>query len=250
MTNYLTRRQRRFFESALSVMTYSSCSVSMILLNKLLMYTFNLPFPNSLLFCQNCAAFLLVSFAKYIGLISFPDFSWTVTRRWLPLTLLFVAMLFTSMKSLHTMSVSAQTILKNLAVIITAYGDVVLYGKKVTVGMYVAFMLMIIGSYLSAYGDQWVTSWGLFWTFANITSTVCYTLYMKRLLKDFGASIGRYGPVFYNNLLSLPFFIIGGWNEFAPLFVGLSKAPWEALVCFIVITSISAMMSFGVFWCM
>lgn len=250
MTSYLTRRQRHFFESALSVMTYSSCSVLMILLNKLLMFTYNLPFPNSLLFCQNCAAFLFVSFAKYVGLISFPDFSWTVVKRWLPLTLLFVTMLFTSMKSLHTMSVSAQTILKNLAVIITAYGDMVLYGKRVTAGMYVAFVLMILGSYLSAYGDRWVSPWGLFWTFANIVSTVCYTLYMKRLIKDFSAKIGRYGPVFYNNLLSLPFFMIGGWNEFVPLFTGLSQASSKALFCFIAITSISAMMSFGVFWCM
>lgn len=236
--------------TAVSVISYSTCSISMIIINKLLIDTYKLHYPNCLLFFQTAGAFVLVVLAKLLRLVDYPAFSMNVVRRWLPLTLLFVAMLYTSMKSLGLMSVSAQTIIKNLAIIATAVGDRLLYGKRVTVGMYASFALMVLGSYLGAKGDPWVTAWGLFWTFMNIGVTVSYTLYMKRLLGDVSKQIGRYGPVFYNNLLSTPFFFFGGVSEITPFLTDLVDASWRAKVCVVIMTLISSCMTFAVFWCM
>lgn len=241
---------RRNAEPAMAVVMYSTCSISMIILNKLLMHSYKLNYPNALLFLQNFGAFAIVTIAKALHMVEFPDFDWRVVRRWLPLTVLFVAMLFTSMKSLHEMAVSTQTIIKNLAIIFTAVGDSYFYGKRVTAGMYAAFSLMVLGSYVTARGDQWVTVWGLFWTFANIIVTVSYSLYMKQLLGDVSKQIGRYGPVFYNNLLSLPFFLVAGFNEFPKLYEGVAAAELKVGICLLIATTVSSMMTFGVFWCM
>ncbi|RNE99537.1 GDP-mannose transporter [Trypanosoma rangeli] len=233
-----------------SILAYSICSMSMIILNKLVMFTYGLNFPMGLLFIQNSGAVLLVSFGKYMRWIHYPDFSMEVTKKWLPLTFLFVAMLWTSMKSLHTMSVSMQTIIKNLAVIFTAFGDSKFFNKHVTPPMYFSFCLMFFGSYLGAKGDQWVTSWGVFWTCANIVSTVSYTLYMKLLLGDVSAQIGRYGPVFYNNLLSLPFILAALITSLPDMLTGLSNAPFDAVFALILMVFAGSVMTFAVFWCM
>lgn len=238
------------YEALLSVALYSACSTCMTLLNKLLMFTYSMPYPNVLLFCQNGAAALLVILAKHCNFITYPDLSMKIVRQWLPLSVLFVAMLITSMKSLEIMSVPAQTVIKNLAIVLTAVGDSIFYEKRITCGMYMSFALMALGSYLSAKGDSWVTWRGILWTFANIICTVLYTLYMKKITTKLTHSIGRYSPVVYNNLLSLPFFIIGGLNDVSLMMARLTEAPWQAYVCLLFMLCISACMTFGVFWCM
>ncbi|RNF18746.1 GDP-mannose transporter [Trypanosoma conorhini] len=237
-------------EVVASVLSYSICSMSMIILNKLVMFTYGLNFPMGLLLIQNSGAVLLVSFGKYMRWLHYPDFSLEITKKWIPLTFLFVAMLWTSMKSLHTMSVSMQTIIKNLAVIFTAFGDSRFFKKRVTPIMYFSFCLMILGSYMGAKGDQWVTAWGVFWTFANIAATVSYTLYMKLLLGDVSAQIGRYGPVFYNNLLSLPFILAASLKSFPDMLSGFSEATFGALFAVVAMVFAGSVMTFTVFWCM
>ncbi|EKG05127.1 GDP-mannose transporter, putative [Trypanosoma cruzi] len=240
----------RAAEVLASVVAYCVCSMSMIILNKLVIFTYGLNFPMGLLFVQNFGAVLLVSVGKCMHWVWYPDFSMEVARKWLPLTILFVAMLWTSMKGLYTMSVSMHTIIKNLAVIFTAIGDSKLYGRRVTGMMYLSFCLMICGSYLGAKGDRWVTAWGMFWTISNIASTVSYTLYMKYLLSDVSKQIGRCGPVFYNNLLSLPFLFMASFSSFPKLLSEVSTASFGAIFALFLMVVAGSLMTFGVFWCM
>ncbi|CAJ1992672.1 LPG2 / GDP-Man transporter [Leishmania donovani] len=241
---------RSVMEAVLAVITYSFCSVSMILVNKLIMNTYDMNFPFGILVLQTGGALVIVALAKAARFIEYPAFSFDVAKKWLPLTLLFVAMLFTSMKSLGTMSVAAQTILKNLAVVLIALGDKFLYGKAQTPMVYFSFALMILGSLLGAKGDKWVTAWGLVWTFLNIVSTVSYTLYMKAVLGSVSNSIGRYGPVFYNNLLSLPFFLIMGVGDIMPFSAAIGDTTTFGKLVLTFSVLVSSVMTFSVFWCM
>lgn len=237
-------------EAALALLVYSSCSISMILLNKLVMNTFQLDFPLGLLFLQNTAALLLVVCAKQLNWIHYPDFDVNVVKKWLPLTCFFVLMLWTSMKSLRTMSVAVQTILKNLAIIFTAVGDWFFFEKQLTPGMFFAFGLMIFGSWLGSTSDPWVSNEGLFWTFANIFCTVGYVLYMKKLLSTVTNEIGKYGPVFYNNLLSLPFLFFPALPSLPDLLSSIVEAPGAAKMCLALMVFVGAVMTFGTFWAM
>jgi len=237
-------------EMAASIVVYSACSISMILLNKLVMATYNLDYPMGLLFMQNCGALLVVMLAKQFGLVHYPDFDMKVVKKWMPLTVLFVAMLFTSMKSLGTMSVAVQTILKNLATVLTALGDAYLFKRELTSGMFASFGLMFLGAYMGSATDKWVTAWGLFWTFANVFFTVAYVLYMKTLLGSVSNEIGRYGPVFYNNLLSLPFLLLPAFGTLGDMVHDIGEAPRGAHVCLFFMVLVGSVMTFATFWCM
>ena len=237
-------------EMAMSIVTYSVCSVSMILLNKLVMDTFKIDYPMGLLFMQNFGALALVAMAKHFGFVHYPDFDMKVVRKWMPLTVLFVAMLFTSMKSLRTMSVAVQTILKNLATVLTALGDAYLFERSLTPGMFGSFALMFAGAYMGSAADKWVTAWGLFWTFLNVFFTVAYVLYMKTLLGNVSNEIGRYGPVFYNNLLSLPFLIVPSFPVLGDMMADIAQASMAAHVCLVLMVVVGSVMTFATFWCM
>ncbi|CAD2214897.1 Triose-phosphate Transporter family, putative [Angomonas deanei] len=236
-------------EVAVSLMAYSLCSVSMIILNKMATFSYNLRYPNAILFLQNAGALLLVVLAKKYGFVDYPAFSMAVAKRWFPLTLLFIAMLFTSFKSLDLLSVTVQTVLKNTALILTALCDKRLYAKHLTPGMYVSFVLLVFGGVFGAKGDTWATVSGVLWTLANVVITTCYTLYMKALTKELGDNLGRYGPVFYNNLLSLPILFIFGLVEFPALGAAVQKGGFGAMAVMVVMTAVCSGMTFCVFRC-
>lgn len=237
-------------EVVASIVCYSACSISLIILNKLVIATYKINYPMGLLFLQNACAFILVALCKASGLIHYPAFDWRVVKKWLPLTVLFVMMLYTSMKSLELMSVAVQTILKNLAMVLTALGDFYFFEKKLSGGMFGSFVMMALGSYIGSAGDPWVTPLGLFWTFANIFFTVAYVLYMKVLLGAVSKEIGRYGPVYYNNLLSLPFLLPASLTSLPDLMSEIAAAPMGAIVCLVLMVVAGSVMTFATFWCM
>eukprot|EP00760_Papus_ankaliazontas_P025903 PhM_4_TR2915/c0_g1_i4/m.1145/K15356/VRG4, GONST1; GDP-mannose transporter len=238
------------FEVVLSVVLYSLCSISMILLNKLVVATYGLNYPFAIIFLQNVSALILVAGLKRAGLVSYPSFDKGVAQKWVPLTLFFVTMLISSVKSLHTMSVAVQTIIKNLAVVLTALGDRYFFSKQLSPQIMASFGLMIIGSYLGSVSDKWVTAWGLFWTIVNVLSTVGYVLYMKLLLHQVSQEIGRYGPVYYNNLLSLPFLCLPAFGTAEDFWVDVQRTNSTGIIFLVLMLVISAAMTFSVFWCM
>ena len=109
-------------ETLFSVAAYSSCSISMVILNKLVIDTHHINFPISLLFFQSLSAIVLVYVLRRLGYVEFPSMDRALTMKWLPLTALFVGMLGTSMLGLRTMSVQITVLIKNLALVLIALG--------------------------------------------------------------------------------------------------------------------------------
>ena len=266
-------------EPAVSLLTYSLSSMSIIIVNKLVMTTHGLNHPIALLFLQNLFAVALVCGGKWSKRISYPDMEWRIVMRWLPLTGLFVAMLYTSMVSLHLMSVASQALLKNISTVLTAFGDWYFFNKVLTREIMASFAMIMLGSCLSVSGDQWVTPAGLVWTGLNIVFTSCYLLYMKCLLGGVSKEIGHYGTVFYNNVLSLPFLFFPGLTSFPLLWhrlvesasasyphnhqrgdsvnsavaVGLGSAPGYdpyLVPLFLLLVALGGLIPFAIFWAM
>eukprot|EP00754_Rhynchopus_humris_P031250 Rhum_TRINITY_DN15328_c0_g1::Rhum_TRINITY_DN15328_c0_g1_i1::g.152927::m.152927/K15356/VRG4, GONST1; GDP-mannose transporter len=239
-------------EVPISIACYSTCSVSMILLNKLVIDSKDFHFPFVLVFFQNAAAAAVVIALKLMGAVEYPGLDPKVVKRWLPLTGLFVGMLVTSLLALKSMSVPLQTLIKNMAIICTAMGDHMLYGHVFNKWMIVAFLMLSGGSFLGALTDRWLTFSGLFWSVANVACTSGYQLYMKGMLNDLKGSMGRWGPVYYNNLLSLPPLLVpvvlqyDEWTAKAGVLVQDTQACWYmGLMVFV-----SAIMTMTSFWCM
>eukprot|EP00755_Sulcionema_specki_P007879 Sspe_Gene.5710::Locus_1900_Transcript_1_1_Confidence_1.000_Length_1278::g.5710::m.5710/K15356/VRG4, GONST1; GDP-mannose transporter len=235
-------------EIPISIAMYSTCSISMIILNKLVAQKVNFPLP--LVFLQNLSATIVVILLKQIGIVTYPTLEKDTVRRWLPLTGLFIAMLTSSLISLRTMSVAIQTLIKNLAIISTALGDHYLFGHPLNLAIWISFIAMIGGSYIGAGSDKWITAMGLFWTLINAASTTTYQLYMKGVLNDLKRVMGKWGPVYYNNILSLPILLIPtlwSWAEWVP---AVTNADRNTKVYIVLMLLVSAVMTMSSFWCM
>nr|CCC90037.1 putative lipophosphoglycan biosynthetic protein 2 [Trypanosoma congolense IL3000] len=235
-------------EIAVSLLVYSACSTAMTIINKLLVVNYKLNYPMGIVFLQNTFALVFVGAGKSVGWVHYPDFSAYVAKKWLPLTFFFIVMLWTSIKSLETMSVSMHTIMKNLAVVLTAVGDVILFNAQMVPPAYVSFCLIALGSFLCAKGDQWVTAWGLFWTSVNVVATAGYTLCMKMLVGDVSRSIGRYGPVFYNNLLSAPVFFVASLPSMGGMLRDISAISIPPLLG-LSFVFVGPLLTLSAFWC-
>eukprot|EP01061_Rhynchopus_euleeides_P019133 TRINITY_DN31479_c0_g1_i1.p1 TRINITY_DN31479_c0_g1~~TRINITY_DN31479_c0_g1_i1.p1 ORF type:complete len:350 (+),score=121.79 TRINITY_DN31479_c0_g1_i1:70-1050(+) len=238
------------WETIFSVCAYSTCSISMVILNKLVIGTHHINYPTALLFFQALSAWILVAILKKFGYVEFPSMDRALTLKWLPLTALFVGMLATSMLGLRTMSVQITVLIKNLALVLIAIGDNFFFGHYLDKWTLFAFFLMILGSYVGAQQDEFVTFWGLFWNFANVLCTTGYQLYMKMVLNDAKKTLGRWGPVYYNNLLALPplipvtLYTAGGWSE------KIQESNEMAKLWLVLMMLVGAVMTMASFWCM
>ena len=111
-------------------------------------------------------------------------------------------MIYTSTKALQFLSVPVYTIFKNLAIIVTAYGEVLWFGGSVTASALFAFGLMVLSSVVAAwadiqhalYGSAEIQSAeaalaistlnaGYAWMGMNVFCTSAYVLSMRKVIK-------------------------------------------------------------------
>eukprot|EP00755_Sulcionema_specki_P005009 Sspe_Gene.31559::Locus_15554_Transcript_2_3_Confidence_0.250_Length_596::g.31559::m.31559/K15356/VRG4, GONST1; GDP-mannose transporter len=166
--DYINYLRNTGLETCLSIAAYSTCSISMMLLNKLIIDVYKLNYAAALVFFQSLFALALVWFLRAIKWAEFPSLDRPLLVKWLPLTGLFVGMLATSLNGLRTMSISISLLIKNFALILIAVGDHYLYGHFIDRWVMLSFLLMIAGSIVGATEDPWVTPIGLFWSISNV----------------------------------------------------------------------------------
>ncbi len=123
------------FNSFASCAVFSLCSISMVLINKYITTAVDSRYrdhiPNIFIVWYQCfLAVLLLYSASLAGYIVLPEIEWKTTRAWLPINLLFIAMLITSFVSFVHLSVPMITIIKNLTNVITVSGDRIFFGER------------------------------------------------------------------------------------------------------------------------
>ena len=88
-----------------------------------------------------------------MGLITYRDFNTDEARKWFPVSLLLIGMIYTSIKALQFLSIPVYTIFKNLTIILIAYGEVLWFGGSVTGMALLSFGLMVLSSVIAAWAD-------------------------------------------------------------------------------------------------
>lgn len=86
-------------------------------------------------------------------MITYRDFSTEEAKKWFPISVLLVGMIYTSMKALQFLSIPVYTIFKNLTIILIAYGEVLWFGGSVTGLALLSFGLMVLSSVIAAWAD-------------------------------------------------------------------------------------------------
>ncbi|XP_019418344.1 PREDICTED: GDP-mannose transporter GONST2-like isoform X2 [Lupinus angustifolius] len=201
---------------------YCISSCSMIMLNKIVLSSFNFNAGISLMFYQNLISTLVVVLLSLSGRISVEKLNWRLVRAWLPVNMIFIGMLVSGMYSLKYINIAMVTILKNVTNILTAIGELYLYRKRQSSKVWTAMFLMIISAVSGGITDLSFDVVGYGWQISNCVLTACYSLTLRWVMDEAkkstkSGSLNEVSMVLLNNLLSLPFAIIlilifGEWD--------------------------------------
>jgi len=196
-------------QSLVSGTAYCLSSCSMILLNKVVLSSFNFDAGISLMLYQNLVSVVIVSALSLFGVITTEPLSWKLIRVWFPVNVIFVGMLVTSMYSLKYINVAMVTILKNVTNIITALGEIYLFSKHHNSKVWASLFLMIISAICGGVTDLSFHAVGYAWQILNCFLTASYSLTLRKLMdvakhSTKSGNLNEFSMVLLNNFLSLP----------------------------------------------
>ncbi|KAI4317102.1 hypothetical protein L6164_025007 [Bauhinia variegata] len=200
-------------QALLSGLAYCVSSCSMILINKFVLSSYDFNAGISLMLYQNFISVIIVTVLSLLGLISTEPLTWRLIKVWLPVNVLFVGMLITSMFSLKYINVAMVTVLKNVTNVITALGEMYLFSKHHDSRVWAALFLMIISAITGGFTDLTFHAIGYAWQIANCFLTASYSLTLRRVMDTAkqvtkSGNLNEFSMVLLNNTLSLPLGII------------------------------------------
>ncbi|KAI9826832.1 MAG: GDP-mannose transporter into the lumen of the Golgi [Thelocarpon impressellum] len=206
------------------VLSYCGSSILMTVTNKYVLSGtgFNLNF--FLLCVQSVVCVIAIQTCKTFGVITYRDFNSDEAKKWFPISLLLIGMIYTSTKALQFLSIPVYTIFKNLTIILIAYGEVLWFGGSVTGMALFSFGLMVLSSVVAAWADiqHALQSYGhttteasskistlnagYVWMMFNCFCSATYVLGMRKRIKL--TNFKDFDTMFYNNLLSIPILLV------------------------------------------
>ncbi|MED6161489.1 GDP-mannose transporter gonst1 [Stylosanthes scabra] len=203
-----------------SGLAYCLSSCSMILINKFVLSSYDFNAGVSLMFYQSLISVIVVSVLNLLGLVSTEPLTWRLVKVWLPVNVIFVGMLVTSMFSLKYINVAMVTILKNVTIVMTALGETYLFKKHHDARVWAALFLMILSAITGGITDLSFHATGYAWQILNCFLTASYSLTLRRVMDmakqvTKSGNLNEFSMVLLNNTLSLPLglFLIIVFNE-------------------------------------
>ncbi|TYI90605.1 hypothetical protein E1A91_D03G133300v1 [Gossypium mustelinum] len=184
---------------------YCISSCSMILLNKVVLSSYNFNAGISLMFYQNLISCVVVAILGLCGAVSVEKLNWKLIRVWLPVNIIFVGMLVSGMYSLKYINIAMVTILKNMTNILTAIGEYYVFRKHQNQKVWTAMFMMIISAVSGGITDLSFDAKGYTWQILNCILTAAYSLTL-RLVMDKAKQATKSGSLNNINVIKLPLF--------------------------------------------
>ncbi|CEG63886.1 Putative GDP-mannose transporter [Rhizopus microsporus] len=206
-------------KAGLPIFSYCIASIVMTVTNKYVVSgDFNMVFL--LLTVQSIVTILFLQAFKFLNLIKYREYNHEEAKKWYPIVVFLVAMIYTGSKALQYLPIPVYTIFKNLTIILIAYGEVLWFGGSVSSLMMLSFALMTLSSVIAGWNDVFnaldsvlnVTLAetkiivGYFWMAVNCLSSAAFVLYMRKRIKL--TNFKDFDTVYYNNLLSIPLLLL------------------------------------------
>ncbi|XP_022897970.1 GDP-mannose transporter GONST1-like isoform X1 [Olea europaea var. sylvestris] len=196
-------------QALLAGLAYCFSSCSMILVNKYVLSSYNFNAGISLMLYQNFVSVIIVVTLSFLGIITTEPLTWRLMKVWLPVNVIFVGMLITSMFSLKYINVAMVTVLKNVTNVMTAVGEMYLFNKHHDNRVWAALFLMIISAISGGITDLSFHAIGYTWQFINCFLTASYSLTLRRVMDTAkqvtkSGDLNEFSMVLLNNTLSLP----------------------------------------------
>ncbi|XP_047315741.1 GDP-mannose transporter GONST1-like [Impatiens glandulifera] len=236
-------------QAFISGIAYCISSCSMILVNKYVLSSYNFNAGISLMLYQNFVSVVVVSSLSLLGVVSTEPLTWKLIKVWLPVNVIFVGMLITSMFSLKYINVAMVTVLKNITNVITAVGEMYLFNKHHDNRVWAALFLMIISAISGGITDLSFHAVGYTWQFVNCFLTAAYSLTLRRVMdtakqETKSGNLNEFTMVLLNNTLSLPLgtVLIFMFNEVDYLY----QTPLLRMPTFWLVMTLSGFLGLGI----
>jgi len=137
----------------LSVVSYSLCSGTLVLLNKLTLHF--LPFPSLVVAFQLFACILIIYGANCLGYIEIDPIKWDYVKPYLLYTFFFSTGVYCNMRSLSTSNVETVIVFRALSPIIVAFMDAICLGREwPSSRSWAGLVTLVLGAYGYASFDE------------------------------------------------------------------------------------------------
>lgn len=188
-----------------AVISYSLCSGSLVLVNKLILHF--LPFPSLVIVTQIFASIFLIYGGNFFGVMDIDKMKWEFCKPYLIYTVAFSTGVYTNMRCLNTSNVETVIVARALSPLLVSFLDFVFLGRELPSNRSLgALSLIVLGalgyaSTDSAFIDQGLNAY--FWPFLYLMVITFEMVYGKQIVRSVNFKTLS-GPVQYTNLLGWP----------------------------------------------
>lgn len=188
-----------------SVISYSLCSGSLVLVNKLILHF--LPFPSLVIVTQLFASIFLIYGANFFGVMEIDEMNWEFSKPYLIYTVAFSTGVYTNMMCLNTSNVETVIVARALSPLIVSFLDPIFLGRELPSNRSLgALGMIVVGAIGYASTDKAFLSQGLsayFWPFLYLIVITFEMVYGKQIVKSVNFKTIS-GPVQYTNIFGWP----------------------------------------------
>ncbi len=129
-----------------SIASYSFCSGTLVLLNKLTLHF--LPFPSLVVSFQLLACIVLIYGAQFLGYIQVDPIKWEYVKPYLLYIFFFSTGVYCNMRSLSEANVETVIVFRALSPIIVAFMDTLCLGREwPTIRSWIGLLTLVLGAY-------------------------------------------------------------------------------------------------------
>lgn len=188
-----------------AVISYSLCSGSLVLVNKLILHF--LPFPSLVIVTQLFASIFLIYGGNFFGVMDIDELNWEFTKPYLVYTVAFSTGVYTNMMCLNTSNVETVIVARALSPLVVSFLDAIFLGRELpSKRSLFALGMIIVGAFGYASTDKAFISQGYsayFWPFLYLIVITFEMVYGKQIVRSVKFKTLS-GPVQYTNLLGWP----------------------------------------------
>lgn len=172
-------------EIIFSILSYSLCSGSLVLVNKLTLHY--LPFPSLVVTVQLVACIIMIYSANMLGKITVDPIKWEFVKPYLLYTVFFSTGVYCNMRSLNISNVETVIVFRALSPALVAFMDALLLGREwPSKRSWVGLLTLVVGAYgYASYDEKFQTQgasayyWPSIYTVIIALEMVCH---IRRIL--------------------------------------------------------------------
>lgn len=184
-----------------SAIAYGSASFVLTVINKTVLTSWHFPSFIVISIGQLAAAVLVLSIAKRLRIVSFPDFSRDLPKKLHPLSILHFGNMVTGLAGTQAMPLPMFTAIRRFSILMTMLLEFRILGIKPSAAVQLSVWCMIGGAILAASDDLTFTIIGYTYVMLANLLTAAYGVYIKEKMNTI--VMGKYGIMYYNALLML-----------------------------------------------